>query len=247
MLEVKELCYQYKKQKSDRQSGLQNVSFTLENGYIMGLLGFNGAGKSTLMKLILGTMKPDSGSVRFQGQETSENASATLQKVGFISDEAEFLRYRTLEENAELFGGLYDNFHKEQMESCLIQFGIDEDTYRLRCYGELSTGERRRFQTAFALAHEPQLLLLDEPTANLDPAARMEFMEFLQKIVTEQEISVMMTTHLTADLDGLADYIMVLDKGNMLAFMDREEMVNRYGEIELNRLILELTVDNCET
>lgn len=241
MLEVREVSYQYPNKKAVKEFGLQNVNFTLESGYIMGLLGLNGAGKSTLMKLILGKLKPDKGSITFQGKEVSEDNIATLQKIGFISDEMEFLRYRTLEENVRLFGGLYDDFHKEQMPELMVQFGFEHYAWHNQCYGELSTGEKRKFQILFALSHEPELLLLDEPTANLDPAARMEFMEFLQKIVTEKEISAIMSTHLTADLDGLADYIMVLEQGKMLVFMDREEMVDRYGEIDLDKLLLEIT------
>ena len=245
MLEVKNLQYTYKdsrKSDLDEAFSLQDISFRLEKGYILGLLGLNGSGKSTLMNLVLGIYAPDSGSVTFCGEEVSRDTTKTLQKIACVSDKMEFLRYRTLRENVNLFGILYDDFDYARWEQHMFSFGFDAEDLVL-CYDDLSTGERRKFQLAFALAYEPELLLLDEPTANLDPHARVEWMELLGKQVAEGEISIIMATHLTSELDELADYILVLDKGRQIAYMDREEMVDNYGEIELSKLLLELTGD----
>ena len=242
MLEVKNLEYTYKgKGKKTKGSfGLRNISFHLEKGYIMGLLGLNGAGKSTLMNLLMGIYTPDGGQVVFDGEEVSKDTTKTLQRIACVSDRMEFLRYRTLRENAAFFGILYDNFDYAKWESCMFEFGFDSQHLEL-CYDDLSTGERRKFQFAFAFSHAPELLLLDEPTANLDPHARVEWMELLGKQVAESQMSVIMATHLTNELDELADYILVLDQGRQLAYMDREEMVDAYGEIELSQLLLKLT------
>lgn len=249
MLEVKNLQYAYREkgkkvkgESTDKEEifRLQDINFQLDKGYILGLLGLNGAGKSTLMNLLMGIYTPDSGAVTFYGEEVGKNANQVLQKIACVSDKMEFLRYRTLEENVDLFGMLYDDFDKEQWASYMMTFGFDEPDMAL-CYDDLSTGEKRKFQLAFALSHKPEILLLDEPTANLDPHARVEWMDLIGKQVAEEEISVIMATHLTDDLDELADYILVLDKGKQLAYMDREEMVDRYGEIELSKLLLELT------
>lgn len=238
MLEVKELHYERKgKEKTFR---LQDIHFRLEQGYIMGLLGLNGAGKSTLLNLVMGLLTPDSGSVTFDGKEVSADTSGTLQKIACVSDQNEFLRYRTLEENADLFGILYEKYDRNRWEDYMDAFGLTAEQRRL-CYDDLSAGEKRKFQLAFALSYQPELLLLDEPTANLDPHSRVEWMNLLQRQVAEEEISVIMATHLTGDLDQIADYILVLDKGRQLAYRNREEMVDRYGEIELSRLLLELT------
>ena len=105
---------------------------------------------------------------------------------------------------------------------------------------ELSTGQKRKFQIAFALSYQPKFLLLDEPTANLDPHDRVELLELLQGLLAEEDIGVIMSTHLTGDLDRIADYICVLDKGEQLIYMDREELVDQYGEIELSQLLLQL-------
>ncbi len=242
MLEVKNISFQYKGKKNQETFGLQDISFQLEKGYILGLLGLNGAGKSTLMNLLMGVHIPDSGNVVYDGMEVSEDTTKSLQKIALVSDKMEFLRFRTLRENVSLFGLLYENFDYEKWDKYMISFGFGADQLGL-CYDDLSTGEKRKFQLAFALSYSPELLLLDEPTANLDPHARVEWMELVGKQVAEEEISVIMATHLTSDLDELADYILVLDQGKQIAYMDREEMVDNFGEIELSKLLLELTGD----
>lgn len=247
MLKVENLQYRHRGQRKEGRSGMEKntfcltgIHFTLERGYIMGLLGLNGAGKSTLMNLLLGNMIPDKGRVTLDGEDIYTIRQKALQRIAVVSDRAEFLKYRTLEDNAELFGMLYDNFDRERWENYMNQFGFGEGQRRL-CYDDLSTGLKRRFQLAFSLSYQPELLLLDEPTANLDPHARVEWMELLQKQAVQEECSVIMTTHLTDDLDRIADYILVLDRGRQLAFMDREEMVDRYGEIELDKLLVMMT------
>ena len=237
MLQVENLCFE-RKGKED-VFRLENINFQLEKGYIMGLLGFNGSGKSTLMNLLLGVYRPDSGNIRYDGVDVMEYTNKVRQKIGMVSDDVRFLQYRTLRDNVDLFGILYDAFDKEKWENCMESFGIADKKGRF--YDELSTGEKRKFQLAFALSYSPELLLLDEPTANLDPHARVEWMELLQKQVAEEAIGVIMSTHLTEDLDQVADYILVLDHGKQLTYMDREELVDKYGEIELSKLLLELT------
>ena len=182
MLEVKNLQYQYKeneKKSDDLPFKLYGVNFTLEKGYIMGLLGSNGAGKSTLMNLLMGIFTPEAGSVTFHGKEVSERRNEVLQKIACVSDKMEFLRYRTLSENVDLFGVLYDDFDRHKWENYMDSFDFKKEEWN-HLYDDLSTGEKRKFQLAFALSYEPELLLLDEPTSNLDPHARVEWMELVQ-------------------------------------------------------------------
>lgn len=243
MLEVKNLQFQYKEKEKHPPKEpfqLKDVNFTLEKGYIMGLLGLNGAGKSTLFNLLMGIFTPDAGSVTFHGAEVAKHRNQVLQKAACVSDKMEFLRYRSLNENADLFGILYDDFNRHKWEGYMESFGFAKREWNY-LYNDLSTGEKRKFQLAFALSYEPELLLLDEPTANLDPHARVEWMELIQRQVAEKEISTVIATHLTSDLDEITDYILVLHQGQQIAFMDREDMVDQYGEIELAALLLELT------
>lgn len=237
MLEIKNMSYCILGETKEQDFKLHNINFTLEQGFLMGLLGLNGSGKSTLMNLILGVYTPDEGSITLNGKTVSRQ---TMQHIACVSDDAEFLRNRTLEENANLFGELYDQYSKDRMLAYLEACGISMWDWRDKCYGELSTGQKRKFQIAFALSYKPKFLLLDEPTANLDPHDRVELLELLQELLTEEEIGVIMSTHLTGELDRIADYICVLDKGQQILYMDREAMVDQYGEIELSQLLLQL-------
>ncbi len=235
MLKVTDVSFHYGDSKT--AFGLKDVHFQLEKGYIMGVLGLNGAGKTTLIHLLLGFFVPDSGSILFEEEELDRGNTEQIQKIGFVSDDMQFLEFQTLQENVELFGGLYAYFDYNAWENYMERFDFTEEDREL-CYGELSTGEKRKFQLAFALSYKPELLLLDEPTANLDPHARVEWMELVGKLAGEEELSVIMTTHLTEDLDERADYILILDKGRQVAYMNREEMVEQYGEIALSTLLL---------
>lgn len=237
MLQIKNMSYRLFGETKEEDFELHNINFTLEQGFLMGLLGLNGSGKSTLMNLILGVYTPDKGSIMLDGKNVSRE---TMQQIACVSDDAQFLRNRTLEENAKLFGELYEQYSQERMLAYLETFGISMWDWRDKCYGELSTGQKRKFQIAFALSYQPKFLLLDEPTANLDPHDRVELLELLQGLLAEEDIGVIMSTHLTGDLDRIADYICVLDKGEQLIYMDREELVDQYGEIELSQLLLQL-------
>ena len=250
MLEVKNLDFSYKKKEKwyrkkkeskgyEKLFGLHNINFKLEKGYLMGLLGFNGSGKSTLMNLLCGVYIPDGGSVTFHGKEVSAHKNEIMQKVAMVSDDCEFLLYRTLVENVRLFGILYDEYDEALWRKYMVQFGFRVGDLEL-CYDDLSTGQKRKFQLAFALARKPELLLLDEPTASLDPHARVEWMELLLTLIGKEEMSVILATHLTSELDEVADYILVMKDGEQLAFLDREEMVDQYGELELADLMMEL-------
>lgn len=237
MLQIKNMSYRLLGETKEEDFELYNINFTLEQGFLMGLLGLNGSGKSTLMNLILGVYTPDKGSITLDGKQVSRE---TMQQIACVSDDAEFLRNRTLEENAKLFGELYEQYSKERMLAYLETFDISMWDWRDKCYGELSTGQKRKFQIAFALSYQPKFLLLDEPTANLDPHDRVELLELLQGLLAEEDIGVIMSTHLTRDLDRIADYICVLDKGEQRIYTDREKLVDQYGEIELSQLLLQL-------
>lgn len=241
MLTVRQVNYvQRTKDKKNKDTfSLKNINFTLESGYIMALIGFNGAGKTTLLDILQGVIIPDSGSVFLDSLDLSKNKNEALQQIGFVSERMQFFETRTVLENAELLGILYDNFNLDRCMRYMEELGITKkEIYGL--YGDASTGQKYKIQLAFALSHFPKVLLLDEPIANLDPHAKEEWIEWIQKLVDMQEMSVIITTHSTSILDQIVDYILVLEKGNQVAFMDREQMENQYGEIELGQLLLKL-------
>ena len=185
-----------------RQQGkfeLRDISFTLPRGYIMGLVGRMGSGKTTLLKSILNPSLIKSGSVEYEGQ------------AGFIMEDAPFFIEATLKENMELFKNLYIDYDEKEFYDRLRSVGLEEH----KVYGLLSKGEKVRFQFAFAMGHHPGLLLLDEPTSGLDVTFRREFLYMLQEAVEKQMISVIFSTHLTDELERIADFIGVMDNGTL--------------------------------
>lgn len=185
-----------------RQQGkfeLRDISFTLPRGYIMGLVGRMGSGKTTLLKSILNPSLIGSGSVEYEGQ------------AGFIMEDAPFFAEATLKENMDVFKNLYKNYDEKEFYERLKRVGLEDH----KVYGLLSKGEKVRFQFAFAMGHHPGLLLLDEPTSGLDVTFRREFLYMLQEAVERQMISVIFSTHLTDELERIADFIGVMDNGTL--------------------------------
>ena len=185
-----------------RQQGkfeLRDISFTLPRGYIMGLVGRMGSGKTTLLKSILNPSLIKSGSVEYEGQ------------AGFIMEDAPFFIEATLKENMELFKNLYIDYDEKEFYDRLRSVGLEEH----KVYGLLSKGEKVRFQFAFAMGHHPELLLLDEPTSGLDVVFHREFLYMLQEAVEKQMVSVIFSTHLTDELERIADFIGVMDNGTL--------------------------------
>ena len=178
---------------------LRDISFTLPKGYIMGLVGRMGSGKTTLLRSILNPSRIRSGSVEYEGQ------------AGFIMEDAPFFAEATLKENMDVFKNLYKNYDEQEFYERLKRVGLEDH----KVYGLLSKGEKVRFQFAFAMGHHPELLLLDEPTSGLDVTFRREFLYMLQEAVEKQMISVIFSTHLTDELERIADFIGVMDNGTL--------------------------------
>ena len=237
MITVDQLCYQVVKgSKGQEGFALKNISFVLEKGYIMGVLGKNGSGKSSLLRLLYGMERSDSGSVFWEGQDIHSDLCAFRQKTAYIASDSGFFHYRSLEENVELLGYLYDHFDRNHLNQYLEQYGLETKMDSL--YGMLSTGEQRKFQLAFAMAHQPELLILDELTANLDSVFRTELMEVLQDLVAKEETSVILSTHILSDIDEIVDYIAILKAGELVLFGDRESITEQQGSMELEDLFL---------
>lgn len=218
ILKVEGLCKSYK----DFQ--LKNISFELENGYILGIIGRNGAGKTTLMNCILGKSKYDAGTIQIGTSAEQMHVNMAKADLGFIVEPGPFFVAETLERNGELLGPFYDNWDAREFRKLLREYGLSAG----KLYGDLSKGMKTKFQLAFALAHKPKLLVLDEPTGGLDPVFRQEFLSIIQSQVRDRMMSVIISTHLTADLDKVADYVMLLDKGESVFYLDKETLMDSY-------------------
>lgn len=203
---------------------LEDISFEIPKGYICGLIGPNGAGKTTLLHLILGLYQAQEGQIWINGREVRQEERAVKEDIGYVLNEELFEQGSTLAQNGDRFGKYYSGYEKKVLEEYCSRFGLDMNK-KLKAF---SKGEKLKFQFAFALAHHPKLLILDEPTANFDPEFRQEFLEILSDFVSDGERSVVLATHVTEDLDRLADYITFLYGGKLIFHMSREEMEDSF-------------------
>jgi len=184
----RELLVVDKINKQYKDFSLKDISFSLPEGYILGLIGRNGAGKTTLMNCIIGAISYK-GNVYVDGEKNTLHERAATEKIGFIIEDGPFLKKKTLGENGELLGSLYNDWNEEKFYEYLKKMELHYD----QVYEELSKGMETKFQLAFALAHSPKLLILDEPTGGLDPVFRRSFLKILQDVVNEEMISVIIS------------------------------------------------------
>ncbi len=203
---------------------LRDISFDLPAGYIMGLIGPNGAGKSTLLQMIMGLYEPESGNILVAGNDVTEKEHEVKNDIGYVLSEDLFLESLSLIENANMYGKYYERYDKEKFLSYCERFGLSVN----QKLGKHSKGEKLKFQFAFALSHDPKLLLLDEPTASFDPEFRKDFLKIITEFVQDEKHSVILATHLTKELDRVADYITFINHGELVFSSDREQMESTY-------------------
>lgn len=203
---------------------LRDITLNIPAGYIIGLIGANGCGKTSLLHILMGLYKPNSGDVELMGKNYKDNEDELHDMLGVVLQERLYEDHMTLQENASYFGRFYSQYDEKYFLQMLESYELDPK----KKYKHLSKGEELKFQFAFALAHRPKLLLLDEPTGNFDPDFREEFMASLKDFIADGEHTVILATHLTDDLDRIADYLIYMEKGSILLATDIEDMRTRY-------------------
>lgn len=203
---------------------LDQISMELPAGYICGLIGPNGAGKTTFLHVLLGLFKPDYGRLEIAGMNYHEQESTIHEMTGTVLAEDLYEDSMTLRQNGNTFGKYYREYSSDLLDHYLTRFGLEEK----RKYHSLSKGEKLKFQLAFALSHNARLLILDEPAANFDPHFRKEFFQVLKEFIEDGTRSVILSTHLTEDLERWADYILYLEKGREIFYGDIETLRDSY-------------------
>lgn len=206
VIEVKNLS------KSFPDFELKNIDFSLDKGYIMGLIGPNGSGKTTTLKLILDLLKRDDGAIQIFGLDPIVNPIDVRNRIGIVYDECPFFGNLTLANNAKAVSGFYKNWDQVQFLQYLDKFGLDPK----KKLSKLSKGMKTKFSLAVALSHHPELLIMDEPTAGLDPVFRHELLNLLQTIIDDREMSIIFSTHITSDLDKVADFVTFIHDGELI-------------------------------
>ena len=199
---------------------LSDINLTLPKGYICGLIGENGAGKTTLLHTILGLYPPDDGSILIDGRSIRQEEQLVKDDIGYVLAEDLFDDYLSLLDNATVYGKYYSRYNQDVFLAYCQRFQLNPQQ-KLKKH---SKGEKLKFQFAFALSHDPKLLVLDEPTANFDPQFREDFFKILSDFISDGEKTVVLATHLTSDLDRIGDYITFLHKGKLLFSMDKTEL-----------------------
>lgn len=188
-----------------RRWALTDCTLHVPQGRVVGLVGPNGAGKTTLLHLAVGLMRPTTGSIEVLGRQPADDAGQ-LSRVGFVAQDTPAYSWLSVDDHLRLGAWLNPGWDDKLAERRIGQLGLDPGQRA----GKLSGGERAQLALTLAVAKRPELLILDEPVASLDPLARREFLQLLMATVTEDELSIVLSSHLVADLERVCDYLVVL-------------------------------------
>ncbi|WP_445661473.1 ABC transporter ATP-binding protein [Bacillus sp. FSL K6-3431] len=203
---------------------LKNISFALKKGYIMGLIGPNGAGKSTLIRCLMDLMKINTGEINLFGMTHAENTKEMKQRIGFVYDESYFYEDLTLEKNKRIIAPFYRDWDEQAFYDYIEKFNLPLK----KKVKHLSKGMKMKFAIAIALSHHPDLIILDEPTSGLDPVFRRELLDILQDIIQDENKSVFFSTHITTDLEQIADYITFIHAGELIFSKETDAILEDY-------------------
>lgn len=204
---------------------LENVSFSLPYGAIMGFVGENGAGKTTTIGCILNTVSKDGGTVKLFGKEMTDDDTDMREKIGVVYDGDNFPAYWSAKELSEVMEGLYTQWDHALFQKYLEKFSLPEKQ-KIKHY---SRGMTMKLAIAAALSHHPQLLILDEATSGLDPVMRDEMLDVFLEFVQEEDHAVLLSSHITSDMEKIADYITFIQNGKLLMTVSKNDLAYKYA------------------
>jgi len=210
--------------KEFRNFSLKNISFSLEKGSIMGFIGENGAGKTTTIKLILNALGKSSGQIKILGKDNIIDEVYVKSHIGYVPDEDYFMGNSTLLKHAQALSVFYDNWNQDIFNNYAFKWRLPLN----QKISEFSKGMKTKAMFALAFGHQPSLLILDEPTSGLDPVARIEILDILREFVADGEKSVLLSTHITSDLDKIADYITLIHEGKIIESLSIDKLEEKY-------------------
>jgi ABC-2 type transport system ATP-binding protein len=220
---------------------VKNINFKINKGSIVGLLGPNGCGKTTTIGMILGLIKPTSGTVIINGQniENENNRTTILEKVNFISPYVELPKKLTVEENLKVYGKLYGvNNLKDKISDLMKQLNLLE--FNKRKTGELSYGQKNRVSLAKALINEPEILLLDEPTASLDPDVGDFIITYLEDFASKKNTTILLASHNMNEVERLCNEVLMMKNGKIIDKGTCNSLINKHGRKNLEETFLKI-------
>jgi len=233
-IEVNNLAKQFK-----NALAVNNISFKINKGTIIGLLGPNGCGKSTTIGMMLGLIKPTSGTVVINGQNIENNRTSLLEKMNFISPYIELPKKLTVEENLKVYGRLYGVKNLEGKISEIME-KLNLTEFKKRKTGELSSGQKNRVSLAKALINDPEILLLDEPTASLDPDVGDYIREIIEDFAANKGTTILLASHNMNEVERLCDEVMMMKNGEIIDKGKSIDLIDKHGRKNLEEVFLKL-------
>lgn len=194
------------------KSVIDNLTWRIPAGSIVGLLGRNGAGKSTLIECMLGLRDMGSGTVKIFGENVKELSDTNKSRIGYVPQSSDLFEWLTCEQMLDYFRALYPRWNHEKVSSLMQRWELPYD----KLISKLSIGQKQRLSIIRALAHDPELLILDEPVASLDPAARRDFLRELVEAVSDESVTILFSTHILSDLERVAMQVAFLSQGQII-------------------------------
>ena len=210
---------------------LDNISFNVPKGSIMGFIGQNGAGKTTTIRLLLNLIKKDSGSIRMFGLDNTEHEKEIKSKISAVFDELPFHEMLTANQLSVILSGIFPDWDKNTFNNYLDRFALP----RKKRFGEFSKGMKMKLQIAVSLSHGARLLIMDEATTGLDPVVRNEILDIFLEFLQDESNSILLSSHITTDIEKIADRVTFIDKGRILLSENRDETVENHGVIKCTK------------
>ena len=233
-IQVDNLTKQYK-----NVLAVKNISFKINRGKIIGLLGPNGCGKSTTIGMILGLIKPSNGTVTINHKNIENNRTSLLEKMNFISPYVELPKKLTVEENLKVYGRLYGVKNLEEKIYNLME-KLNLTDFRFRKTGELSSGQKNRVSLAKALINDPEILLLDEPTASLDPDVGDYIRSFIEEYASSRNSTILLASHNMNEVERLCHEVMMMKNGEIIDKGKSNDLINKHGRKNLEEVFLKI-------
>ena len=231
IIEIKNLVKKY-----DDKFKLGSIDLEIPSGIIVGLIGENGAGKTTLIKSVLNILKIDEGNIKIFNKDFNKEENNIKEDIGVVLDNMFFPEILTPKDINIVMKDIYKKWDEELFKKYLNDFGLNIN----KQIKTMSKGMRKKLEIATSLSHHPKILILDEPTSGLDPVVRNEVLDIFLDFIQEEEHTILLSTHITSDLEHIADKIIFINKGKILLDKNRDDLLDNYG-------ILKCDIDSFDT